>query len=63
MKQTSAGGADFTFASVDLYSSATPIPYFIRGYQDDQVVYFLSGTVPSTFDQFRTVFKPEAARL
>jgi hypothetical protein len=58
-----AGGADFTFASVDLYSSVTPIPYFIRGYQDDQVVYSFSGTVPNTFGQFRTVFNPEAARL
>jgi hypothetical protein len=58
-----AGGADFTFSSVDLYSSVTPIPYFIRGYQDDQVVYAFSGTVPNTFGQFRTVFNPEAARL
>lgn len=58
-----AGGADFTFASVDLYSSVTPIPYFIRGYQDNQVVFSFSGTVPNTFGQFRTVFNPEAARL
>ena len=58
-----AGGADFTFASVDLYSSVTPIPYFIRGYQDSQVVYSFSGTVPNTLGQFRTVFNPEAARL
>ena len=58
-----AGGADFTFASVDLYSSVTPIPYFIRGYQDNQVVYSFSGTVPNTLGQFRTVFNPEAARL
>jgi hypothetical protein len=58
-----AGGADFTFSSVDLYSSVTPIPYFIRGYQDDQVVFAFSGTVPNTFGQFRTVFNPETARL
>jgi hypothetical protein len=58
-----AGGADFAFASVDLYSSVTPIPYFIRGYQDNQVVYSFSGIVPNTLGQFRTVFNPEATRL
>lgn len=54
-----AGDADFTFASVDVYSSVTPIPYRIRGFQDGLVLFDLQGTVPNTFGQFRTILNPE----
>jgi hypothetical protein len=54
----SADGADFTFASVDVYSSVTPIPYRVRGYQDSAILFDFFGTVPNTFGQFRTVINP-----
>ncbi len=58
-----AGGLDFTFGSVDLYSSVTPIPYRIRGYQDSVVVFDLIGTAAQTFGGFRTVYSDEASSL
>jgi hypothetical protein len=57
------GGGDFTFGSVDVYSSVTPIPYRIRGYQDTLVVFDLTGTVPNTFGAFATIFNPNAGDL
>jgi hypothetical protein len=45
----------FSFKSVDLYSSVTPIPYVITGAIGSTVVFTLSGTVPNTFGNFRTV--------
>lgn len=45
----------FSFKSVDLYSSTTPIPYVITGAMGSTVVFTLSGTVPNTFGNFRTV--------
>lgn len=58
-----AGGADFTFSSVDLYSSLTPIPYRVLGYQDDAVVLDFSATVPNTFGAFRTVLNEQSGLL
>jgi hypothetical protein len=58
-----AVGADFTFSSVDLYSSMTPIPYRVLGYQDDAVVLDFSGTVPNTFGAFRTVLNDQSGLL
>ncbi len=58
-----AGGADFTFSSVDLYSSVTPIPYRVLGYQGDVVVLDFSGTVPNTFGAFRTVLNEQSGLL
>jgi hypothetical protein len=57
------GGGDFTFGSVDVYSSVTPIPYRIRGYRDTLVVFDLMGTVPNTFGAFATIFNPNAGDL
>jgi len=53
--QFNAGGATFTFRSVDVYASTTPIPYTIAGLRSGAEVVSLSGTVPNTFGQFRTV--------
>ena len=55
-------GATFTFSSVDVYSSTTPIPYAITGLRNSAVVFHLTGTVPNTFGNFRTVENPDASR-
>jgi hypothetical protein len=49
------GGALFTFESIDLYSSITPIPYQIVGVRGGVTVFTLTGTVPNTFGAFATV--------
>jgi hypothetical protein len=46
-----------------VYSSVTPIPYRIRGYQDTLVVFDLTGTVPNTFGAFATISNPNAGDL
>ena len=56
--QVTDGGGTFTFTSVDVYSSTTPIPYAITGLRNSAVVFQLTGTVPNTFGQFRTVTSP-----
>jgi hypothetical protein len=58
---TADGRAPFRFASVDLYSSTTRIPYTITGVRDFAPVFTLSDTVPNTFGTFRTVTNPHAA--
>ena len=50
----------FTFKSVDLYSSTTPIPYTITGIRDLAIVYTVTDTLPNTFGNFRTVVNPHA---
>ena len=50
----------FTFKSVDLYSSTTPIPYTITGVRDLAVVFTLTDTLPNTFGNFRTVVNAHA---
>jgi uncharacterized repeat protein (TIGR03803 family) len=59
----SAGGAVFTFNSVNLYSSTTPIPYTITGLRNSSTVFTISGTLPNTFGEFRTVANPSAAAV
>jgi hypothetical protein len=57
---TVPGGA-FTFVSVDLYSSTTPIPYRIEGQRRSTQSYALNDTlpqsamVPNTYGRFATV--------
>ncbi len=46
------------FASVDLYSSTTPIPYVIKGLRNSAVVFTLSGTTSNTYGSFRTINNP-----
>ncbi|MHB1413229.1 MAG: hypothetical protein ACYCXU_05450 [Thermoleophilia bacterium] len=55
------GGSAFSFQSVDLYSSMTPIPYAINGYRNSKLIFSLSKTVPNTFGNFATVRNPETA--
>jgi len=53
-----AGAGTFKFVAVDLYSSMTPIPYRITGLRDSVVVFSMTGTLPNTFGNFRTVEHP-----
>ena len=56
-----AGGSSFTFGSVDLYSSVTPIPYTITGFLNSSPVFTVANTVPNTFGTFKTVSNPYSA--
>jgi hypothetical protein len=58
-----AGGSDFTFSSVDVYSSITPIPYTFTGMKDGATVFTVNGTEPNTFGNFATVQNPNAGTL
>lgn len=55
--------ATFSFASVDLYASLTPIPYTITGRRSSAEVFTLADTLPNTFGNFRTVSNPTATAL
>jgi len=61
--KVTAGGSAFSFASVDLYSSVTPIPYTFTGLMGSTTVFSVSGTVPNTFGAFATVANPNAEDL
>jgi len=43
--QVTAGGAPFSFESVDLYSSVTPVPYVITGIRNSNVVFTLQNLI------------------
>jgi hypothetical protein len=51
-------GAPFSFRSIDLYSSTTPIPFTFTGLLNGNTVFRVSGTVPNTFGNFATVSNP-----
>jgi hypothetical protein len=53
-----AGGAAFTFSSVDIYSSVTPIPFRITGLLNSTTVFTLERTQPNTFGNFATITNP-----
>jgi hypothetical protein len=53
--RVAAGRSTFRFASIDLYSSTTPIPYTIRGFRNSSNVFAVGGTLPNTYGGFRTV--------
>jgi len=53
----------FSFRSVDLYSSTTPIPYTMTGLRNSSTVFTLADTLPNTFGNFKTVVNPNAAAL
>lgn len=57
---TATGDSLFTFESVDVYSSVTPIPYVLTGYRNGVPVFSLVGTQPNTFGNFATVTNPDA---
>ncbi len=56
-----AGGSPFSFSSVDLYSSLTPIPYAFTGLRNANTVFTVAGTVPWTFGAFATVVNPNSS--
>lgn len=56
-----AGGAPFTFVSVELYASTTRIPYTIVGTRNGARVFTLSDELPNTFGNFRSVVNPNVA--
>jgi hypothetical protein len=58
-----AGGAIFSFTSVDLYSSVTPIPYVFTGMTGATSSFAVTGTVPNTFGNFVTVANPNSTAL
>ena len=53
--QVTMAGELFAFASVDVYSSVTTIPYTIVGTRNGQRVFSMSATVPNTFGRFATI--------
>jgi hypothetical protein len=58
-----AGGDIFSFTSVDLYSSVTPIPYVFTGMMGSTTAFTVTGTVPNTFGNFVTVANPNSTAL
>jgi hypothetical protein len=60
---TAAGGRLFTFTSVDIYSSVTPIPYRFTGLLNSATVFTLERTQPNTFGNFATIVNPNPAAL
>jgi hypothetical protein len=58
VRVVAADGGAFRFNSVDLYSSTLPIPYTITGFRQDVPVFTMTGTVPTTFGNFKTVANP-----
>jgi hypothetical protein len=53
--RVTGGGQAFSFASVDLYASTTPIPYVITGSRNGGTVFTLDGRLPNTFGRFLPV--------
>jgi hypothetical protein len=53
--RVTGGGQTFSFASVDLYASTTPIPYVITGSRNGATVFTLDGRLPNTFGKFLQV--------
>ena len=59
VRVTAAAGT-FTFQSVDVYSSTTPIPYVITGFVNSATVFALRGTQGNTYGDFATINNPNA---
>jgi hypothetical protein len=57
IRVTAAAGT-FTFQSVDVYSSTTPIPYLITGSLKSAQVFSLRSTEGNTFGNFATITNP-----
>jgi hypothetical protein len=53
--QVTGGGQTFSFESVDLYASTTPIPYVITGSRNGATVFTIDDRLPNTFGNFRQV--------
>jgi hypothetical protein len=61
--QVTKDDSTFTFSSVDLYSSVTPIPYVITGLLNSTAVFSFEGKVPNTYGDFQTVVNPNSNYL
>jgi hypothetical protein len=59
----SAGGSAFSFGSVDLYSSVTPIPFVFTGLINSNTVFTVAGQQPNTFGNFATVPNPNSTDM
>jgi hypothetical protein len=59
--RVTSGGATFSFKSVDLYSSETPIPYTITGFRNAGTTFTMAATLPNPMGDFATVVNPQAA--
>lgn len=55
------GGGLFTFATVDVYSSVTPIPWEFTGYRKQVSVFTAAGQQGNTFGRFVTTANPRAS--
>jgi hypothetical protein len=53
----------FTFSSIDLYSSVTPIEFLITGFLNSTRVFTGTGTLPNPMGTFRTLTIPPGAAL
>jgi hypothetical protein len=60
--QVTAGGAAFSFTSVDLYSGLSAIPYSVAGLRSSAPVFTFSATLTTT-GGFVTVVNPQAAAV
>lgn len=56
-------GVPFSFNTVDLYSSVTPIPYTFTGLLNGNIVFRVTNTVPNTLGNFATVSNPNGTDL
>jgi hypothetical protein len=61
--QVTAGGATFSFKSVDFYASLVPIPFQITGLLHSTTVFTITNTMPNTFGDFVTVVNPQAGAV
>jgi hypothetical protein len=57
------GGSDFSFSSIDLYSSTTVIPYTLTAILNGNTVFTVSGTVPNTFGNFALLINPDSTAV
>jgi hypothetical protein len=58
--KVTAGGASFRFASVDLYSSITQIPYVFTGVANSTTVFVISGQHGIANGNFVTIANPQS---
>jgi hypothetical protein len=58
-----AGGATFSFKSVDIYASLVPIPYQITGLRRSTTAFTIANTLPNTSGDFATVVNPQATAV
>jgi hypothetical protein len=56
-------GGTFSFGSLDVYSSVTPVPYVFTGHLNGKTMFTTSGTVPLPYGNFISVSNPHRADL